>query len=252
VNRDDVKKILWLYRPDGRDADDPEIMEALALARLDPELAQWLESHLRRQAEVRRALRRISTPAGLREQILGQQQARCKIVHWQRAGYLLAAAAVVAVLIGLPFWIRPRPPGGLNFGIYQTQMAAIALRGYAMEVTTSDHVAIRRYLAQHQVPADYVLPAGLEQAEVTGCAIESWPGGTAAMVCFRTGQPLPAGAQSDLWLFVIDQTAVQGAPASSQPAITRINRLTMATWNQGGKLYLLGTTADEEVLRKFL
>jgi hypothetical protein len=55
-----------------------------------------------------------------------------------------------------------------------------------------------------------------------------------------------------LWLFVIDNASVPDAPAGLEPQFTKISRLTAALWRQGGKLYLLGTTADEATLRKFL
>jgi len=234
------------------DADDPQIAEALALAGQDPELAQWLEQHCARQNEVRQKFRRITAPAGLLEQIVSEQRARETIIYWRQGAMLLAAAAMVAILIGLPFWLRPHVNDGASFATYATQMAATALRGYGMDVITNDPGQIRNYLAQNHAPADYVLPASLQKAAVAGCAIENWQGKTISMLCFRTGQPLAGGQQSDLWLFVTDQASVADAPAGATPQFTQISRLATASWNQNGKIYMLGTTADESVLRKFL
>ncbi len=252
MNREDVKKVLWIYRPGSPDELDPEVREALGQARQDPELGQWLQEHGRRQVQVRQQLQRITVPVGLKERILAEHQAREKIIPWPSISYWLAAAAVVAVLVGLPFWLRSNPQPSTGFARYQTEMAAVALRGYAMELNTHDAGAIRQYLGQHQAPDDFVLPSGLQQAVVAGCAIESWQGRKAALVCFRTGQPLPAGAESDLWLFVIDQAAVTGAPANGRPVVAKISRLNVATWSQAGKLYVLSTTANAGVLQKFL
>ena len=252
MNRDEAKNILRLYRPSGADAEDPQIAEALALAAQDSELARWLEDHAARQRAVRQKLRQIKAPAGLLEQIVSEQRARERAGFWRRQAMLLAAAAMVAVLIGLPFWLRPSLKPGVGFATYQTQMAAIALRDYAMDVTSNDAGQIRQYLAQHQAPADYVLPAGLQSAALAGCALENWQGKNISMICFRTGRPLVNGQQVDLWLFVIDQAALADPPAAGAPQFKQISRLATATWNANGKVYLLGTTAEATVLNQFL
>ncbi len=252
MNRDEAEKLLRRYRPGTSDAEDPQIAEALALAGSDPELGRWLAKQGAQQDRVRQQFRKITAPAGLRAQIISEHRARRNLIFWRRPSILLAAAAALAVLIGLPFWLRPHPPEGAGFAVYQRQMAALALRGYGMDVITNDPVPIRAYLAQNQAPADYRLPAALQQAGLAGCAIENWQGTKISMLCFRTGRPLSNGALSDLWLFVIDETALRGAPAGPSPQFTKISRLTAAVWRQDGKLYLLATTADEPTLRRFL
>jgi len=72
------------------------------------------------------------------------------------------------------------------------------------------------------------------------------------MICFRTGKPLPPGQQADLWLFVADRASMKGAPDAASPQFAKVNQLVTATWSQDGKLYLLATEGDEQVLRKFL
>jgi len=251
VNRDEAEKILRRHRPGAPDA-DAELAEALALAGSDPELTRWLAQQAAQQEEVRRQLRRIAAPAGLREQILFRHRSREKSRFWWRRGWLLAAAAAVAVLIGLPFWLKSHSSATSGLALYQRQMAALALRGYGMDLITDDPVQIRGYLTQHQAPADYQLPAALQKTALAGCAIENWRGAKISMLCFRTGRPLANGAQSDLWLFVIDPASVADAPADPAPQFTQINRLTAAVWRQNGKLYLLGTTAGKAVLKTFL
>ena len=100
-------------------------------------------------------------------------------------------------------------------------MAGIALRGYAMDLTTNNPAQIRAYLAQNHAPADYVLPAPLEKTAMAGCAIESWQGAKVSMICFRTGKPLPPGEQSDLWLFVVDRASVKDAPPAGPRNLAR-------------------------------
>src|ERR1039457_6927593 len=75
MNRDEIKQVLLLYRPGSADAEDPQIAEALALAKSDTELAPWLENHCARQSALRAKFRQVEPPAGLREQIISEHAA---------------------------------------------------------------------------------------------------------------------------------------------------------------------------------
>ena len=255
MNRDEAKIILQLYRPDTADAEDPQIAEALALAKHDPELARWLEEHCARQKALRDKFRQITAPAGLKEQIISEQAAGRKPVS-RREKFLLVGA-VTAIVVSLAFlaqsWLPQHNNGTDNtFSIYQNQMAGVALRGYSMDLTTNDPAQIRTYLAQQHAPADYVLPVALQKIAVTGCAVEGWQDKKVSMICFSTGRPLPPGQQGDLWLFVVDSGSVKDAPDASSPQFEKVNQLATATWSQGGRLYFLATAGDEPAIRKFL
>jgi len=131
-------------------------------------------------------------------------------------------------------------------------MVGIALRGYGMDLSTNDPAQIRNYLAQNQAPADYVLPAALQNAVATGCAIEGWQKVKVSMICFRTGRTLPPNQSSDLWLFVVDRASLKNAPADGPARFAAVNRLITAVWSLNGKVYLLGTEGDESTIRKYL
>lgn len=72
------------------------------------------------------------------------------------------------------------------------------------------------------------------------------------MICFSVGKPLAPGMPGDFWLFVADQASIKDAALDSRPQFSKVNRLAAATWVENGKVYMLSTTADESVLRKFL
>lgn len=252
MNRDDAKNILLLYRPGTVDVADPQVVEALALAQRDMELARWFGEHCARQEALRARFRQIPVPAGLKEQIISEQAARDKVIVWWRNPTLTAVAAIVVILLALAAIRLQLPVADNTLAIYQNRMVGTALRGYAMDLATDNPAQIRAYLAQHQAPADYVLPAALGKVAVTGCAIESWQGMKVSMICFRTGKLLPPGEPGDLWLFVVDRASVKHAPASGPPQLARVNQLITAAWAQGDKLYLLGTEGDEQTIRRFL
>jgi hypothetical protein len=251
VNRDEAKTILLLYRRTA-DAEDPQIAEALALAKHDPELAAWLDAYSARQFVIGEKLRQISVPAGLKEQIISEQAASDRMIS-TRGKIQFAAAAAILLLFGAlaVFWLPPRVQED-TLAIYQNQMAGVALRGYTMDVLTNDPVAIRTYLAQQHAPADFVLPAPLQRAVLTGCAVREWQGVKVAMICFRTGKPLASGTASDLWLFVVDRSSVKNAPDGGGPQLAQVNRLITATWIQDNKLYLLGIEGGEPAIKSFL
>jgi uncharacterized membrane protein YbaN (DUF454 family) len=251
VNRDEAKNILLLYRHGTADADDPQIAEALALVERDQELKDWLVKHCARQFVVQEHFRQIAVPAGLKEQIISERVVQEKIISWQPKFALAALAALVLLVALVPFWFLHRGHDD-TLVIYQNRMAGVALRGYAMDLEANNPEQIRAYFAQNHAPADFVLPAALKQAALTGCAVEGWQGVKVSMICFRTGKPLAPGGQSDLWLFVVDRASVWGAPAGDSPQFSRVNRLITATWTQGDKLYLLGTEGDERTIQKYL
>jgi hypothetical protein len=254
VNRDEAKIILQLYRPNTADAQDPQIAEALALAKQDPELARWLEEHRARQNVLRQKFRQIAAPAGLKEQIISEQAAFSK--KNSRREKMVLVGALTAIVVSLAFlaqsWLPQRGGGDDKFSTYANQMAGVALRGYSMDLMTNNPAQIRAYLAQQHAPSDYVLPAPLQTIAVTGCAVEVWQDKKVSMICFSTGKPLPPGQQGDLWLFVVDLKSVKAAPASASPQFAKVNQLATAAWTEGGKLYFLGTAGNEPAIRKFL
>jgi uncharacterized membrane protein YbaN (DUF454 family) len=251
VNKQRAKEILMLYRPGTADAQEPECADALEFARQDPDLQRWFEERCTVHEAIRARFKQIAVPEGLKEQILSERRVHT-IPMWRRQPVVLAVAASVVLLVSLAaLWLRPRAED--SFAIYRGRMAGIASRGYSMDMEANDLVQIHSYLARQQAPANYVLPPGLQKATATGCAVEKWQGAKVAMICFRTGKPLPPGEKSDLWLFVIDRASVKDAPAPGQLRFAKVNKLITATWAQGDKLYLLGTQGDDEqAVRRYL
>ncbi len=64
MNTSEAKKILLLYRGPVDDA-DPQFAEALAEARRDPELAQWLRDQRNCYDAIRSKLRDVEPPREL-------------------------------------------------------------------------------------------------------------------------------------------------------------------------------------------
>ena len=251
MSREEAKDILLLYRHVADEA-DPQIVAALELAKGDAELAQWLEMHCARQFVLGEKFRQIPIPKGLKEQIISEQRAGLRRALPIRRLALAATVAFASVLLLGVVYFQNRPPADDTLAVFQSQMASLALRGYAMDLLTPDADKIRAFLQQHHSPADFTLPEKLQSIAQSGCAVQGWRDQKVSMICFRTGQPLPPGTASDLWLFVVDEKSVKGAPQNSTPQINRVNQLITATWVKAGKLYLLGLQGDEADIRKLL
>lgn len=250
MNKEQAKEILILYRPRTADPQDPEMAEALALTRSDPELARWFEHHCALQAALQAKFRQIPVPEGLKEQILSERKAR--MATWLRRPMVRLALALATILLftGVAvFWLQPRED--TTFSGFRHRIAQTVLRQYPkMDLVTNDLGQIRQFLAQ-KGRGDYVLPQGLNRTASTGCALLTWQGRPVTMICFNSGKTANPAAP-DLFLFVVARPDVPNAPAPGVAQFAQTGRLVTASWTQGDKTYLLGAIGDEDFLRQYL
>jgi hypothetical protein len=241
--------MLLLYRPD-TDKDDPEFTEALQQTRNDPELKGWFEQHCAMQKALFTSFDHISVPEGLKEQILSERKAHVGPNAARKATMLVLAA--VPILLLITFLVIYSGPGRVaDFPTYRQMMAGKVLRYPVMDLETSDLGKIRQYLAKHGGQTDYVLPAALEKTSGTGCKIFAWRGKKVSMVCFNSGRN-PTPTKPDLFLFMVDRSAVQEPPSDNGPDLEMASQLATASWTNGQKTYLLAGAGDERFLREFL
>jgi hypothetical protein len=189
----------------------------------------------------------IEVPAHRKARLLAAQSiVRPKVPPkvWWRQPASWAAAAAVAVLIGLTLvWVKPRTPD--HFSDYEARMVRAALREYRMDIVTNDMRQLRRFMAAKGAPADYVLPAGLGQLQLTGGGLLRWRGKPVAMVCFNRGD------NQMLFLFILDQAAVKDPPPMV-PKLSKVNKLLTASWTGDGKTYILAGPEEAAFVHKYL
>jgi len=253
MNRQQAQEILLLFRPGTADAQDPDFADALALAEKDPELGRWLQDQTLVQNVLRAKFRQIPVPAGLKEQILSERKVHTS-VPLKRKLVLSAVCAVCILLMAVVILPLVRSHEDKSFANFHSRMvSSVARQGLypKMDLETNDLAEIRKFLAKHQAPGDYVLPSGLQKTTGTGCAILEWQGKTVSMVCFNSGKN-PAANASDLFLFVINHADVPKAPQAGKPSFAQANSLPTASWTYGDKTYILATLGDEASLRKYL
>jgi hypothetical protein len=243
----EARDTLLLYRPVTGDSEDPQMAEAMDLARRDGELGQWFEQHLAFQKAMRSRLRQIEVPAELKASLLAQKTPQPEVLTvqaWWRNPALLAAAAVVTLLVGLAgFWLKGGAPD--RFANFQARMVGTALREYRMDIVTSDMGRLRQFMADSGAPADYHVPPGLEKLQLTGGGLLRWRSNPVAMVCFNRGD------DQMLFLFVMDRSALKDPP-SEKPKLAKLDDMTTVSWSRGGKTYLLAGQKEADFARKYL
>jgi hypothetical protein len=112
-----------------------------------------------------------------------------------------------------------------------------------MGIVTNDMAEIRHYLATNQAPSDYQLTPALARLSPTGAGLLTWQGRPVSMVC------LDSGAQGTLFLFIVNRSAVTGAPPSA-PEFIPVGKLMTASWTQGDRTYLLAGAGNKETLQR--
>ena len=238
-----AKEILLLYRPGTADAEDPQVVAAVGVARQDPELARWFERHCAFQNAMRAKLRQIEVPMHLKAALLAQQKIVPPPIWWQRPVWLSAAAAVLLFLGLAGLWLKPANPDRLaNF---QARMVSTALREYRMDLVTNDMRQLRQFIAGKGAPAEYQLTKGLEKLQLTGGGCLQWRSHPVAMVCFNRGD------DQMLFLFVMKRSALKDPPAET-PQVAKVTELQTVSWTRGEYTYVLMGPEEPQFLRKYL
>ncbi len=244
MNREEAREVLLLYRPGTADAEDPQVVSAMEVARRDPELGEWFQRHVAFQSAMRDKLRQIEVPSHLKTALLARTKlglpARIVAPPWwtrPTTVWLSAVAAVCAVvLVVAVLW--PRASASPNrFASFKERMVSEVQRQYAMEWETSDMNRLRQSIAARGGRADYTVPRGIAKLKLTGGGVLKFQSNPVSMVCFDRG-----GGQM-LFLFVMKRDAVKDPPAQT-PQLSIVHEYKTASWSQGDNTYVLA--GDEE------
>jgi len=139
MNTSEAKERLFLYRGPIDDA-DPQFEEALAHARRDPELAEWMREQTGSYDTIRSKLREIEPPSDLAEKIIRRRPISFRRVWTQIRDIftmgatpgLLQVAAAIVILAGITaLWLNLSQRG--RHSLVQGQ--EIVVRGEVLDMT---------------------------------------------------------------------------------------------------------------------
>ena len=246
MNRDEAKALLELYRPGGRDAADPRLAEALALAGTDPELALWFARELAFDARVRQSLGGTPVPAQLKTAILAGGQVLERLAWWQQVNWLRVATCAAVMLVGAGFFLFNLNRAEGMIAATQEAIAVVEMRAGHLPLQTNNLDSIRAYLAKCHAPYDFQLPKHLSKIPVVGCTLVGVQVQTASVIRFRI-----AGGTS-LTLVVTDQMEDDDIPADGSLKLIQDGERATAIWNQNGKTYMVFGNVPPDSLRRIL
>lgn len=239
MDKQEARMMLQSYRPGGRDAEDPAFAEALALARLDPELGEWFRRECELDAAISDRLQQSAVPPDLRQAILtghrGQRRvARSGSLWWRSPALAWAASIVVLLVAGFYFQgNRSAPVAPMSITAYRNAMAANLNAPFVFDVRNNQPDQLRQWLKKNGMFKDLELPELLRDGTAIGCKVFAYENLKPALICFT----LPD--KQVVHLFVVEAREFAGTPVGPDPSLCRCDRWTACFWRKGDLVYLL-------------
>ncbi len=245
---EDAKTILAAYRG-APDDSDPLISHALALAEENSNLRSWLNSSRAFDETARAAVRGITPPLALKEEIFARTraaEANRKIVSLALPGFALALAASIVVALGLYFFINAKRNSPAQVAIDQA-----VLKDFVIKMLSSQEVQLaatnisegdmRAWLHGKRSPATFTIPAALADATRFGCQAYKVAGHRVSLMCFRLADG------RIIHLFV---ARLKGVHRSTAREVSEENGVGLAAWGDGAFFYILADPAGLEPLKQ--
>lgn len=244
----EAKFILKAYRPEGRDAANPDFREALEQAERDPELGVWLQQERAFDDAFAAKLKEVPVPPNLKEEILAGQKIIPMPSIWQRPPALVAMAAAAVFAIGLLLFTMLAPDmGAQQLAWKDFQKAAINKYEdpmFRLKKMTDNTEEVRAWLAQEQAPRGFVLPEGMRQKPPVGCTTFKVDGHTVSLVCFMT----KTGELAHL--FMMPRSGLSNPPQDGDPAFVKDGAWSTASWSDGKLAMMVATKAPMPLLQE--
>jgi len=260
MNREEAKILLQACSRAEEDPSTPEVVEALAMAANDPELSKWLQKEKEFDQVFSERIGQPQTPEGLQNTLyaIGSEAesaaqnrspsfSRRIIRHnfWRAAGSFAAAAAVVALIAVLIFDPREATANAGVPEFFETVRSEM-LENEALGLENSDPEAIHQFLKDQQAPIPAELPHSMKNLQHIGASFIDKPSQRIGVIQLRDQDG------NHFRLFVVQMDAPDRiVPILPDMSLKEFQRVSLLTWNRGGKIHALVTTAPATVLEKF-
>src|ERR1700751_757623 len=204
MTNEEAKLILQAYAPNGRSASDRRFQAALNQARCNRELADWFANEQALDSRISDSLSKsFKPPTKLKSLLLAQRVIIRPVAWWRKASHQLALAGCVALLsIFSLVWFSH--PGPVEFLKYREEMGASAVEGTEqVSEVPRDLFQVRRWLAENQLDASFMLPRRLNDGAISSCRVVNWRGKKVYIICYKVDDNQTAH------LAVIDRSALK-------------------------------------------
>jgi len=251
-----AKEILSAYRPNGSDALDEKLHEALQHAERDPELKAWFEEERRFDKMATSALLDTEVPAEGKERLLNMLEMedsspapqKNKVTLFWRMGIGLAALLVLGLFL-------PKVFDKLSPDLPSPEEYVVSNENFSLAQLIHNAMPLHRHDNDPQVLADWLVARGApvpksftdvyQQAIAQGCKVfKTSEGGTISLVCFKVDGEL-------LHVFVFDDKARSLMDHPSRQW-WREGEWNMMAMNDGSQLIALATHADRARIEQML
>jgi hypothetical protein len=241
MNVDEAKLLLETLRPGRTESEDPRVAEALALARENAILNEWLTAQRQFDRDMALQLNSIPVPPALHSQLLQLPRQRFK-ARFLRHALALAACLGILALVGQSWW-ESRP---VDFA---------SLRQHILDQSwgTSPHLAlrsgrwdeVRSWLSGQNLATDFQVPSALENAKLRGCNIVRWHGHSIPVLCLTEGH-------RHMHLYVVDRMELVDVPkGGGAPVLANYGALPTFSWTRADRAYVLTGFNAQAFLKKF-
>ena len=249
MNNEEAKFLLQAYRPDGRDAQDPQFIEALEQVKRDPALEQWFREQQACDSAITEKVRSVPVPTNLKADILAGRKTLRPTTGWKRRSMVAALAACFVAMLGVVA-VLMQPSGQLDFARFRADMVqfvhGVEQGREPLHLSPGDVAGIQSWIAENADHLDFRVPPALTQRSGVGCSVVDWNGESVALACFRLG------GDQVVHLLVINRQGLRAGPGSEVQYVASLEGMNTAAWSSDNETYLLVSSAPEKVLRRLL
>ncbi len=241
MDKEQAKLILGCYRPNGRDALDLEMRQALELAEHDPELAAWFKREQELDGVVCEKLCECRAPESLKTSIIAGRRLVGQDIRW-KSPQLFALAALLIIFLGIAVLIYPGRTGSpgtavvqKSFEAFRSEMVKLVNHGFDLDVRSGDLKELDTWFMEHATPLVSSESTRHLSQNAMGCKSLEWGGKPVSLVCYRMGE----GKVLHLFVMDLKNEVVAGLPRENTKLLESVERLSTASWQENGKAYLL-------------
>lgn len=241
MDKEEAKLILGCYHPNGKDALNPEMRQALELAERDPELAAWFKREQELDGIICEKIGQIRAPESLKTSIIAGR----KLVHldarWKSPKLLALAAMLVAIIGTAVVLVSTGKDDGSavvvqqGFEQFREEMVQIVQAGLELDLYSGNSEELEMWLMKHSTPLINSESTRNLASHAMGCKALDWGGKPVSLVCYRMGE----GKVVHLFVMDLQGEAVGGLPRQQTTLLESVHQRSTASWQENGKAYLL-------------